>query len=97
MANLATGAIVALICGMAAEAVVANESMRCGSKLIEVGMTQADVLEHCGAPTSKSEEEIPVRSGNQVTDSTLASRWTYESYGATRVLVFDQEKLVSIE
>ena len=60
-------------------------------------MTQSDVLEHCGAPTSKSEQQIPVRSGNQVTGTTLSSRWTYESYGATRVLVFDQENLVSIE
>jgi hypothetical protein len=97
MANLTTLAIVVLICGMAADAVLADESMRCGSKLIEVGMAQSDVLEHCGAPTSKSEEEIPVRSGTQVTGTTLSSRWTYESYGAKRVLVFDQEKLVSIE
>jgi hypothetical protein len=97
MANLASRAIVALICGMTAEAAVANGSMRCGSKLIEVGMTQSDVLEHCGAPTSKEEEEMPVRSGNQVTGTTLSSRWTYDSYGATRVLLFDQEKLVSIE
>jgi Protein of unknown function (DUF2845) len=97
MANLTTRAILVVICGMAAEAVVADGSMRCGSKLIEVGMTQSAVLEHCGEPSSKSEEEIPVRSGNQVTGTTLSSRWTYESYGATRVLVFDQEKLVSIE
>ena len=97
MSNSATRAIVVLICAMAAEAAVADGSMRCGSKLIAVGTTQSDVLEHCGAPTSKSEEAIPVRSGNQVTGTTLLSRWLYDSYGATRVLVFDQEKLVSVE
>lgn len=97
MVTLSTRAIVVLICGMVAPSVVADGNMRCGSRLIEVGMTQSDVLEHCGAPTSKSEEAIPVRSGNQVTGTTLTSRWTYDSYGATRVLVFDQDRLVSIE
>jgi hypothetical protein len=28
---------------------------------------------------------------------TTVHRWTYESYSATRVLVFDREKLASIQ
>ena len=76
---------------------VADESFRCGSKIIEVGMTQSDVLAHCGAPTSKAVEEQDVRSGNQVVGKTELHRWTYDSYSATRVLVFDQDRLISIE
>ena len=74
-----------------------DEGMRCGSKLVEIGMTQSAVLGQCGAPSSKSEEIVPVRSGNQVVGQTSIQRWTYAGYSATRVLVFDQDKLVSIE
>jgi Protein of unknown function (DUF2845) len=76
---------------------VADESFRCGSKIIEVGMTQADVLEHCGDPTARAVEVQDVRSGNQVVGKTELRRWTYESYSATRVLMFDQDRLISIE
>jgi hypothetical protein len=38
-----------------------------------------------------------VRSGNRVVGTTEVHRWTYESYSGTRVLVFDQDKLRSIE
>jgi Protein of unknown function (DUF2845) len=76
---------------------VADDSFRCGSHLIELGMTQAEVLDHCGGPTSKSVEEQDVRSGNRVVGKTPVHRWTYESYSATRVLVFDQDRLISIE
>jgi len=76
---------------------VANGSFHCGSKIIEVGMTQTEVLEHCGEPTSRAVEVQDVRSGNQVSGKTEMHRWTYESYSATRVLVFDQDKLMSIE
>jgi Protein of unknown function (DUF2845) len=61
------------------------------------GMTQAEVLQLCGPPESTSEESLPVRSGNQVVGETRTYRWTYESYGATRVLVFDQDVLKSIK
>jgi hypothetical protein len=76
---------------------LADESFRCGGKLVVVGMTQAEVLELCGSPTSESEVKSPVRSGNQVVGETTTSRWTYASYGATRVLVFDLDVLKSIQ
>ena len=75
----------------------AEETFRCGSKLIGVGMTQGEVLAHCGEPTSRSAEEHDVRSGNQVVGKTTIHRWTYESYSSTRTLVFDQDRLTSIE
>lgn len=75
----------------------ADESFRCGSKLIGVGMTQSEVLAHCGEPTARSMEEQDVRSGNRIVGKTTLYRWTYESYSATRTLVFDQDRLTSIE
>jgi hypothetical protein len=71
---------------------------RCGSKIIYNGMTQADVFEYCGAPTSKSTELREVRSNNnRVLGMTEIQRWTYASYSATRVLVFLDDELQSIE
>lgn len=72
-------------------------TFRCGSKLIERGMTQAEVLAQCGEPTTKTVETQDVRSGPQVVGTTQVSRWTYESYSATHVLLFDGDKLVSIQ
>jgi hypothetical protein len=51
----------------------------------------------CGTPLSASEEKVPVRSGSQVVGETKTYRWTYESNGATRVLVFDLDVLKSID
>jgi hypothetical protein len=84
-------------CFAGAAPAFADDSFRCGSKLIVAGMTQAEVLQFCGPPESTSEESLPVRSGNQVVGETKASLWTYESYGATRVLKFDRDVLKSIK
>jgi len=82
---------------LASAAAVADEGMRCGSRIIEIGATQAEVLAHCGEPTTRSVDVQDVRSGNRVVGTTEVHRWTYESYSGTRVLVFDQDKLRSIE
>ena len=75
-----------------------NRPFHCGSKIVYVGMTQADVLEYCGAPTSESTELREVRSSkNRVLGTSEINRWIYESYSATRVLVFLDHKLQSIE
>ena len=84
-------------CLAAASPAFADDSFRCGSKLIVIGMTQAEVLRLCGPPESTSEESLPVRSGNQVVGETKTYLWTYESYGAIRVLMFDQDVLKSIK
>lgn len=76
---------------------VADDTFRCWSRLIEPCMTGPEVLQPCGEPTSKTVEVQDVRSGNQVVGKTEVQRWTYASYSATRVLVFDQNTLKSIE
>ena len=74
-----------------------NRPYHCGSKIIYVGMTRADVFQYCGAPTSESTELREVRSDkNRVLGATEINRWIYESYN-TRVLVFLDDKLQSIE
>jgi len=93
-----TGRVLSLVACMAVVApVVADSSLRCGSRLIVTGMTQAEVLTHCGSPLTKAEETVPIRSGNQVVGETKTYRWTYKSNGATHVLVFDLDVLKSIE
>jgi hypothetical protein len=77
---------------------VDNRPFRCGSKIIYVGMTRASVFDYCGEPTKKSTELREVRSDkNRVLGVTEIERWLYDSYGATRVLVFLDDKLQSIE
>ena len=89
---------VALAClGAGVTPAMADDTFRCGSTLIEPGLTQGQVLAQCGDPTSKAEETQDVRSGPQVVGKTTVSRWTYASYSATRVLVFDGDRLVRIE
>jgi len=83
--------------GVSAAPAVADGTLRCGNKLVEPGLTQAAVLAQCGEPTTKSVETQDVRSGPRVVGTTQVSRWTYESYSATRVLVFDGDRLVSIQ
>ena len=97
MLNVIGRTVVAVLLVMPVGPASADEGFHCGSRIIAIGMTQAEVLEHCGAPTSKTEETAPVRSGPQVVGTTQSSKWTYSSWGATRVLVFDQDKLVTIQ
>jgi hypothetical protein len=97
MRNFLVCSLVALLLVMPLGAAVADDGFRCGSKIIVVGMTQAEVLESCGAPTSRTEEAVPVRSGPQVVGTTRMHQWTYSSFNSTRVLVFDADKLVSIQ
>jgi hypothetical protein len=97
MSNIFSPIVVAVLLVAPLGSARADDGFHCGSKIIAVGMTQAEVLKHCGAPTSKTEEAVPVRSGPQVVGTTQSSKWTYSSWGATRVLVFDQDKLVAIQ
>lgn len=91
-----------LVLGLVASTATANATFRCGGRLIRPGITQAEVLKLCGPPTSKTEETVPVRSGDlgggsRVVGDTTTSRWTYQSSSRTRVLLFDQDVLRSIE
>jgi hypothetical protein len=94
--QLHTG-IVVVVAGLSAAAASGDEAFRCGNRLIEPGMTIGEVQQLCGPPTKKVDEVQDVRSGNRVVGKTTFHRWTYESYSQTRVLVFDQDTLKSIE
>jgi len=77
----------------------AGDTHRCGSKIIKIGMTTADVLKYCGQPTTKEVEEHAVHSGNRVTGTTQLNRWIYDrgSVGKPVVFEFDQDKLLFIK
>jgi hypothetical protein len=86
-----------LICLVTAGASLADGTFRCGSQLVEAGMSRAAVRGLCGEPTSTTVEVQDVHSGSRVVGKTTIERWTYASYSATRVLVFDQDTLKAIE
>ena len=90
--------LISLACLFAAN-VVAEESLRCGSKIVTIGMTSAEVLKYCGKPTSTEVEEHDVRSGGRVVGKTQLNRWIYNrgSVGKPKVLEFDQDPLLSIK
>ena len=91
------GPALGILAAALAAAAWADAPFRCGSKIISAGMTMAEVREHCGEPASKKSEEIDVRAGPRVVGKTLRYTWTYESYSTgTRVLEFDEDRLVSI-
>ncbi len=87
--------ILTIVLGLAT-ATAGADSMRCGGKVISIGMPMSEVLQYCGEPASKEIEEHDVRSGNRVTGTTQLHRWTYSDYSRVRVLEFDQDKLLSI-
>lgn len=89
-------ALATLALGAVSATAGAADRMRCGSKVVEVGMSMSQVLQYCGEPASKEVEEHDVRSGNRIVGTTQLHRWTYTGYGARRVLEFDQDKLLSI-
>jgi hypothetical protein len=75
------------------------ETLRCGSKIVDVGMSMDEVRKYCGNPSSTAVEEHDVRSGNRVVGKTELHIWRYNrSTGQnTAVLEFDQNKLMSIK
>jgi hypothetical protein len=89
--------LLALSLGLTPGVAPADGDFRCGSRIITTGMKQSEVLDACGEPTTRDVEDVDVRSGNQVVGRTAVWRWTYEFSGTTRVLVFDQDTLKSIE
>ena len=77
----------------------AQDTLRCGSKIVRTGMSREEVLKYCGEPSLKEIEEHDVRSGNRVTGTTELHIWTYNraSSQAPAVLEFDVDKLMSIK
>ena len=58
-----------------------GKAVRCGSKIVSLRMTIAEVLKYCGDPTSNELEEHAIRS----------------SIGRPKVAEFDQNKLAAIK
>ena len=75
------------------------DTLRCGSKIVQTGMTMTEVKKYCGQPSSTSVEDRDVRSGNRVVGTTQFHTWRYNrmSGQSTAVLEFDQQKLMSIK
>lgn len=76
----------------------ADDTLRCGSKIIRTGMLMDDVRKACGKPSSSAVEEHDVRSGGRVVGKTQLHIWQYRrgSGQKTAVLEFDQDKLLAI-
>jgi hypothetical protein len=93
-------AIVVLMAGLVMAAPLsAQETLRCGSKIVRVGMTSDEVKKYCGNPSSTKVEEHDVRSGNRVVGKTQMNIWTYNRASGQNaaVLEFDVDKLMSIK
>ena len=82
----------------------ADDTFRCGGKLINTGMTMTDVLAKCGEPTLRTVEEVPqhVRRANgstYVSGTVTVEVWTYDrgSSSFPSVLRFEGGKVTSIE
>jgi len=75
------------------------DTLRCGNKIVDTGMSMAEVKKYCGQPSSTSVEEHDVRSGNRVVGTTQFHIWRYNRMSGqnTAVLGFDQDKLMSIK
>jgi hypothetical protein len=78
---------------------LAEESLRCRSEIIDVGMKMDYVRKHCGAPDYSSVDHQAVHDGNRRAGTTPFTTWHYNQPGGQliAVLVFDVDKLQSIE
>jgi len=89
-----------LVAALILSAVTASaETLRCGSKIVDVGMSMAEVNKYCGNPSSKTVEEHDVRSGNRVVGKTQLHIWRYNRSSGQNaaILEFDQDRLMSIK
>ena len=96
-----TVAIASLVAGAWA---LADDVMRCGTLIVDVGMVASQVVAKCGEPQSREVETVPVKrrtasGGVSTTGSTRIERWIYDrGYGQfPALLTFEEGKLKSIE
>ena len=94
----------ALLGAFAAWTAAADDVMRCGNAIVDVGMVATQVVARCGTPQSKEVGTTPGkarggRSGGRGSGATRVERWTYDrGYGQfPAVLTFEHGKLASIE
>lgn len=89
---------IATVLFLTAGPAAARDTLRCGSKIVNTGVTMDEVRKFCGEPSSERIEEVPVRSGNRVTGTTDMIYWTYRRGNGQKpaTLLFDKNVLVSI-
>lgn len=82
----------------------AQDTIRCKSALVTVGMIAAEVLARCGDPEHKDVQSVPVRArrangSSSVIGTTQIERWTYDRGPGQfpAVLTFEQGKLKDVE
>jgi len=98
MSSIPSFSVVLLVTMWVSIAVADDGPFYCGSKIIDVGMSQSEVLKYCGPPASRSTDEQEVRGpNNRILGINHVHKWKYESYSATRMLTFVEDKLQSIE
>jgi len=99
--TLATALLLAL--GWASSA-LADDTFRCGSRIVNTGLAKKEVLAMCGEPTERETEEVPVmvRNANgsmRQNGTVIVERWIY-SRGNSQfpaLLEFQEGKLKRIE
>ena len=76
----------------------ADDTLRCGGKIVQTGMTMTEVKKYCGNPSSTSIEEHDVHAGPRVVGKTEIHTWRYNRASGQRaaMLEFDKEKLMVI-
>jgi hypothetical protein len=97
--------VVAIAAVLAAgSSAMADDVMRCGTAIVDVGMTAGQVVAKCGEPMSTEVETAPIKrrtasGGVTTTGTTRIERWTYDrGYGQfPALLTFTDGKLKSIE
>jgi len=94
------GRMLLLLCCtlVAVKSLAAPETLRCGNKIVETGVTMAEVEKYCGKPSSTRTEDQDIRAGNRVIGTTQLHFWTYDRASGQNaaILEFDQDKLLSI-
>jgi hypothetical protein len=101
---LIIGSIVTIAAGFIGGPAHAQDELRCGGKIIDLGVDIAYVLDLCGAPKERVVTEEPIRARNSsgaswVIGTTRVERLTYDR-GSGRfpaVLDFEDGKLLRIE
>ena len=98
------GAIVTSVCVVAAfMASAQGETVRCGSALVDQSTTVEELLQKCGEPTSRREEQqdVRVKSGNgtRKVGTTVIEYWTYDrgTQAAPMVVTIVDGKIRSLQ
>ena len=76
-------ALMTLMTFLLSAGVAADETIRCGSHIVQSSMSVEEILSKCGEPTSKDKREEEVRARNLngalvKTGTSIIEEWTYD-------------------